>query len=175
MHLKTTAFFFLLVAALPVSSLADSLGVKFDGTKNALRAEVESADKIVIRTCGLLPAEKAVSHVIMEITGKQNVAEFLKPFGLFGPLTGAAGCDCNGDPTFDIYKEGKLVTSFALKHGTCISWPAAWPHEMFPVSDKAIDDLFLTIANKGYPVYMHQKQILVQVIAYANGIVKEKK
>lgn len=166
---------FILSLAIAHVGLADGLGAKSDGSKNKFRADVESADRVVVRTCGLAPAEKAVSHTIMEITGTKDVADFLKPFGLFGPLEGAAGCDCNGDPTFEVYKEGKLVTSFALKHGLCITWPDAWPHEMFPGSKTAIDDLFLRIANKGYPVYMHQKQIMVQVIAYANGLAQQKK
>lgn len=164
---------FILSLTLAHVGLADSLGVKFDGSKNKFRADIESADKVVVRTCGLVPAEKAVSHTIFEITGAKDVADFLKPFGLFGILEGAAGCECNGDPTFDVYKDGKLVTSLALKHGICVYWPAAWPHEMFPASKTAIDDLFLKIANRGYPVYMHQKNILVDVIAYAHGIKKE--
>lgn len=165
-------FAFLLLA--PSLHAADNLGAAFDASRNKLRADVESADRIVIRTCGLAPEEKAVSHVIMQIEGRQAVATFLKPFGLFGQLKGAASCDCNGDPTFEIYKGERLVTTFALKHGLCVSWPAAWPHEMFPASDNAIDDLFLTIANKGYPVYMHQKQIMMQIMAYAHRVAPAK-
>lgn len=168
-QLRPHLLFLVLVLAPLAGHSADNLGKEFDGATNKLRAEVESADRIVVRTCGVVPEEKAVSHVIMEIVGKKEVAAFLKPFGLFGKLSGAAGCDCNGDPTFEIYKDNRLVATLALKHGLSLSWPGAWPHEMFPPSQEAIDNLFLIMANKGYPVYMHQKQILVQVISGIQG------
>ncbi len=161
----------LIMVLMPIACLAaDNLGAKYDGTKNRWKSEVESADKIVIRTCGVVSEEKAVSHVIMEIDGRKQVSEFLKPFGLFGQLEGAAGCGCHGDPSFEVYKEGRLVTTFAIKHGMCIYWPDAWPHEMFPASQKAIDDLFVTIANKGYPCYMHSKEVITGVMAYVKAL-----
>ncbi len=120
------------------------------------RAEIEGADYIRVRTGGVPASMHVESKTILEIKGMKAVREFLEPLELFSPKQYATQCNCHGDPTIEIYRDKKLITSLAIQHSVALGWPDRWPAQMVLPNMTIFDKLNEEMAAKGFPQYKEE-------------------
>jgi len=168
LHIFSVTMLFVLSLALR----AADIGTPYKNDSPKYRAEIESADYVRIRTGGVPAPTHEKPKTILEIKGQKAVQEFLAPLKLFSPKEYAAQCKCNGDPTIEIYKNGKLITSIAVQHSTALGWPDKWPAQMRLSDIKTFDKLNEEMARKGFPKYKQEMELTRQV---ANLYLKNQK
>jgi hypothetical protein len=137
---------------------------KVEGTQRARRTTEVSEDIETprIRTGGVPASMHVEPKTILEIKGQKAVREFLAPLELFSPKHYANQCNCHGDPTIEIHKDGKHITSVAVQHSVALGWPDKWPAQMNLPNLTVFDKLNEEMAQKGFPKYKQEKDQAMQ-------------
>jgi hypothetical protein len=145
----------------------DRLGQAYSPPSLRFKTEISEADYARIRTGGISETRK--SKTIIEFRGSKEVSEFITPLRLYERQTYAAACECDGDPTIEIYKGDSLITSIAIKHGASLYWPDNWPGEMLLDAD-VFDSIAAVMTANGFPKYEQEKRELRKL---AEQLIKE--
>lgn len=151
---------------LRLTAASGQLGAPYDNTSPKFQSEIEAADLIRVRAGGVPKPTAAQARIMLEIEGAEAVKDFLAPLQLFtSSKRHAAPCDCNGDPTIEIYRGGKLITSIAVQHSAALGWPDRWPDLMLVENRDAFKNLNARLAASGFPQYAKAHDEMMQLAA----------
>lgn len=154
------------VFALRLTAAPGEPGSSYDNTAPKLRPEIEAANLIRVRAGGVPGPSGAPAQPMLEIKGADAVRDFLAPFQLFAPTKRfAAPCDCNGDPTIEIYRDETLLTSIAVQHSVALGWPDRWPGLMIAENLDTFKNFNARLAASGFPHYGKAQEEMMQLAA----------
>jgi hypothetical protein len=119
------------------------------GWNEALRAELGTGDRVVVRSGGLCHRDPDAEKVLADHRGVAKVAEFLAALEVAEEASGFH-CMCCGNPTIEIYRGEVLVASLGFHHGKSLRWPGGWPGDG-KLTAKSGDRLIEWLAANGAP------------------------
>lgn len=92
-----------------------------------LSAQLQKADRILVRTGGVCHRVAEKEKVIAESRDATVIAELAQHFTISEDASGGH-CMCCGNPTFEFYQGDKRVAMVAFHHGESIRWAdGSWP------------------------------------------------
>lgn len=92
-----------------------------------LAAELAKADRVLVRTGGVSHGRPSVEKTIHESRDRGVITELAAHFVVDEAESGGC-CMCGGNPTFEFYRNDKLVAMIAFHHGRSIRWAdGTWP------------------------------------------------
>lgn len=92
-----------------------------------LAAELAKADRVLVRTGGVSHGPPSVEKTIHESRDHGVITELAAHFTVDESESGGY-CMCGGNPTFEFYRNDKLVAMIAFHHGRSIRWAdGTWP------------------------------------------------
>lgn len=98
---------------------------------SALRAALEGCDRLRLRTGGTCHRNPLEEKILLEVSGKDEVAAIAAPIAI-DETSGGGGCLCCGDPTLEFYQGPRLAVMLGLHHGNSFRWQGRGSGPMTP-------------------------------------------
>lgn len=115
--------------------------------QETLMEKLRLADKLRVRSGGTCHRDPSREKTLVEVTDRAQLGVLTGQMTVREPED-SLSCMCCGEPTFEFYSEGKLLTSVGFHHGQLLRWSDGWESDC-QLTAQSATALVDWLANQG--------------------------